>query len=199
METGLLPANSDSIDLIESQLLETVSNVNDDEDVVMVDDLLDLELDAIILSQSTCSNMVSRVPYKNICDSQTSNSRSSPELCCKGQLRSNNNSTLLDDTHSSTSPWIPSLQMALELSPHHLLNPVMSCHTRWSQRRHRKPRRKSSIIVAMKTVPCVDSANNTSQPLAGCGYTCHNISLPPSVPVGSLATTGTMYSAIRER
>jgi len=53
METGLTPANSHLIDLIESQLLETVSNVNDDEDIAMADDLLDLELDTMILSQST--------------------------------------------------------------------------------------------------------------------------------------------------
>jgi len=59
METGLTPANSDLIDLIESQLLETISNVNDDEDIAMAKDLLDLELDTMILSQSTRSNMVS--------------------------------------------------------------------------------------------------------------------------------------------
>jgi len=86
METGLAPANSDLIDLIESQLLETVSNVNDDEDIAMADDLLDLELDTMILCQSTHSNMVSRVSYKKMHDSQTSNSRLSPKLCCKDQL-----------------------------------------------------------------------------------------------------------------
>jgi len=59
MEPGLSSANSDLIDLIESQLPETVSNVNDDEDVAMADDLLDLELDTMILSQSTHSNVVS--------------------------------------------------------------------------------------------------------------------------------------------
>jgi len=85
-----------------------MSNVNDDEDIAMADDLLDLELDTMILSQSTHSNMVSQVPYKKIRDSQTSNSRLSPELCCKDQLRSNHNSTLLDDTRSPTSPGMPS-------------------------------------------------------------------------------------------
>jgi len=64
METGLLSANSDFIDSIESKLLEIMSMVNDDEDIVMADDLLDLELDAMMLSQSTHSTLVSRVPYK---------------------------------------------------------------------------------------------------------------------------------------
>ena len=111
METGLTPANSDLIDPIESQLLETVSNVNDDEDVAMADDLLDLELNTMILSQSTRSNMVSRVPYKKMSDSQTSNSRLPPELCCKDKYRSNNNSALSDDTRSPISPGMPPLEM----------------------------------------------------------------------------------------
>jgi len=59
METGLTPANSDLIDLVESQLLGTVLNVNDDEDITMADDLLDLEFDTMILYQSTRPNMVS--------------------------------------------------------------------------------------------------------------------------------------------
>jgi len=59
METSLLPVNSELIDLIESELLETMSNVNDAEDIVMIDDLLDLELDTILLSQSTRSKSVS--------------------------------------------------------------------------------------------------------------------------------------------
>jgi len=86
METGLLPANFDLIDLIELQLLETVSNVNDDGDIAMADNLRDLELNTMILSQSTRSNVVFRVPYKKICDSQSSNSRLSLELYCKYQL-----------------------------------------------------------------------------------------------------------------
>jgi len=79
METGLTPANSDLIDLVESQLLGTVLNVNDDEDITMADDLLDLELDTMILSQSTRPNAVSRVPYKKMHDSQTSSRRLSSE------------------------------------------------------------------------------------------------------------------------
>jgi len=85
METGLLSANSDLSDSIESKLLETLSIVNDDEDIVMADDLLDPELDAMILSQSTHLISVTRVPYKMIHDSQARNSRLSPELCCKGR------------------------------------------------------------------------------------------------------------------
>jgi len=54
-----MPVNSELINLIESELLETTSNVNDDEDIVMADDLLDLELDTIILGQSTHSKLVS--------------------------------------------------------------------------------------------------------------------------------------------
>jgi len=111
METGLIPANSDLTDLIESQLLETVSNVNDDEDVVMANDLLDLELDAMTLSQSTHLNIVFRVPYKKMHDSQTSNSRLSLELYCKDQYRSNNNSALSDDTRSPTPTGMPPLEM----------------------------------------------------------------------------------------
>jgi len=53
METGLSSVNSDLIDPIESKLLKTMSTVNDNEDIVMADDLLDLELDVMILSQST--------------------------------------------------------------------------------------------------------------------------------------------------
>jgi len=67
-----------------------MSVVNDDEDVVMADNLLDLELDAMILSQSTHSTSVSRAPYKKIRDSQARESRFSQELCCKDQSRSNN-------------------------------------------------------------------------------------------------------------
>jgi len=104
METGLLSANSDLIDPIEPKLLETMSTVNGDEDIAMADDLLDLELDAIILSQSTRLTPISRVPYKKIHDSQTSNSRLSSELYCIGQPQSNNNSTLLDDTRTLNFP-----------------------------------------------------------------------------------------------
>jgi len=83
----------------------------------MADDLLDLELDTMILSQSTRSNVVSRVLYKKMCGSQTSNSRLSPELCCKDQSRSNNNSALLDSTRSPTSTGMPPLEMAWDTEP----------------------------------------------------------------------------------
>jgi len=136
METGLLPVKSDLIDLIESPLLETVCNVNDGEDVVMADNLLDLELDAMILSQSTRSQAVSRVPYKKTPDSQTSNSRSSLELCCKDQTRSNNDSTLLADTRSPSPTGMPPLEMAWDLEPttsssQHNLPPEMEQTACW--------------------------------------------------------------------
>jgi len=63
METDLAPANSDLIALIESQLLGTELPVNGDENITMADDLLDLELDTMSLSQSTRLDTVFRVPY----------------------------------------------------------------------------------------------------------------------------------------
>jgi len=78
----------------------------------MADDLLDLELDTMFLSQSTRPNTVSRVPYKKMHDSQTSNSRLSSELCCKDQIRSNNNSALSDTTRSPNYDDMPPLEMA---------------------------------------------------------------------------------------
>jgi len=101
METDLTPDNSDLIALIESQLLGTELHVNGDENIAMADGLLDLELDTMPLSQSTRPDTVFRVPYKEMNDPQTSNSRLSSELCCKDQTRSSNNSTLLDTTRSS--------------------------------------------------------------------------------------------------
>jgi len=86
METGLPSVNSDLIALVESQLLGTELHMKDDEDITMADDLLDLELDTISLSQSTRPDTVFRVPYKKMHDSQTSNSRLSSELCCKDQI-----------------------------------------------------------------------------------------------------------------
>jgi len=64
METDLTPANSDLIALVESQLLGTKLHVNGDENITMTDDLLDLELDTMSLSQSTRLNKVFRAPYK---------------------------------------------------------------------------------------------------------------------------------------
>jgi len=107
METDLTPDNSDLIALIESQLLGTELHVNGDENITMADGLLDLEPDAMPLSQSTRTNTVFRVPYKKMNDSQTSNSRLSSELCCKDQLRSNNNSALLDTTRSPNCDDLP--------------------------------------------------------------------------------------------
>jgi len=111
METDLTPDNSDLIALIESQLLGTELSVNDDESLAMADSLLDLESNTKSLSQSTHVNTVFRVPYKKMYDSQTSNSRLSSELCCKGQLRSNNNSALSDTTRSPDYSDMPSLEM----------------------------------------------------------------------------------------
>jgi len=109
MEIDLTSVNSGLVDMIESQLLETELHVNDDEDIVMADDLLDLELNTMSLSQFTRPDTVFRVLYKKMHDSQTSNSRLSSQLCCKDQIRSNNNSTLLDATHSSSyeEAWGP--------------------------------------------------------------------------------------------
>jgi len=111
METKLSAVNSDLIDLIESQLLETELYVNDDEDVTMADDLLNLALDTTSLCPSTQSNAASLVPYKKMCDSSTSDSQLSPELCCKGQIRSNNKSAHLDDTRSPSYGDMPPLEM----------------------------------------------------------------------------------------
>jgi len=62
METGLTSVNYDFNTLIESQLLGTELHVKDDEDITMGDNILDLELDTMSLSQSTCSSTVFRVP-----------------------------------------------------------------------------------------------------------------------------------------
>jgi len=45
-------------------------------------------------------------------DSQTSNSRLSSKLCCKDQIRSNNNFALLDATHSPDYSDMPPLELA---------------------------------------------------------------------------------------
>jgi len=74
MEMNLTPANSDLIALIESQLLGTELHVNGDENIAMADGLLDLKLDTMPFSQSTCPDTVFRVLYKKMHDSQTSNS-----------------------------------------------------------------------------------------------------------------------------
>jgi len=78
----------------------------------MADNLLDLELDTMSLSQFTRSDTVFRVPYKKMNVSQTSNSRLSSGLCCKDQIRSNNNSALLDATRSPDYSDMPPLKLA---------------------------------------------------------------------------------------
>jgi len=117
METDLTPDNSDLIALIESQLLGTELHVNGDENITMADGLLDLELDTMPLSQSTRTNTVFRVPYKEMYDSQTSNSRLSSELCCKDQTRSNNNSALLDTTRSPSHDDLHLMEIARDEEP----------------------------------------------------------------------------------
>jgi len=114
METGLTPDNSDLIALIESQLLGTELHVNGDENMLMADSLLDLEPDTMSLNQSTRTSTVIQVPYKEMNDSQTSNSRLSSELCCKGQIRSNNNSALVDTTRSTHSDELPPMAIVTE-------------------------------------------------------------------------------------
>jgi len=199
METDLLPVNSDLIDLIEPPLLETVSNVNDDKDVVIADDLLDLELDAMILSQSTRSHVVSRVPYKKICDSQTGYSRLLPELCCKGQLRSNNDSTLLTGTRSPSSTGMPSLEMAWDPEPtlptqtSRTLPPALESKTCWATTATEK-----EILHHRgdeNNTPCRLCQQHFTTP-AGCGYIYRSTSSPPSALVGSTAIIETTYSAI---
>jgi len=117
METGLTPDNSDLITLIESQLLGTELHVNGDENMLMADGLLDWEPDTMSFSQSTRINTVTRVPYKEMNDSQTSNSRLSSELCCKDHMRSNNNSALLDTTRSTHSDELPPMEIVTEEEP----------------------------------------------------------------------------------
>jgi len=117
METGLTSANYDLIALIKSQLLGTESYVKDDEDITMADDLLDLELDTMALSQSTRHDTVLRVPYKKMHDSQTRNIRLSSELCSKDHTRSNNNSALLDTTRSPLPNDMPPLEIAWDGEP----------------------------------------------------------------------------------
>jgi len=133
MEIDLTSVNSDLVNLIESQLLETELHVNDDEDIVMGDDLLDLELDTMSFSQFTRRDTVSRVPYKRMHDFQTSNSRLSSELYCKDQTLSNNNSALLDATRSPTYDDMPPLELAWdEDTPPASLPDVLIRRHRWT-------------------------------------------------------------------
>jgi len=117
METGLTPDNSDLIALLESQLLGTELQVKGDENTVMADSLLDLGPDNVSLSQSTRASTVIRVPYKEMHDSQTRNGRLSSELCCKDQLRSNNNSAFVDTTRSTLSDELPPMEIVTDDEP----------------------------------------------------------------------------------
>jgi len=196
METGLLPVNSGLSDSVESKLLETMSIVNDDDDVVMTNGLLDLELDAMILSQSTPSTSVSRVPHKTVRDFQAMKRRFSQKLYCKDQHRSNNISALLDTIRAPTPTGMPPLEMAWDLEPTHTL-PVLSVTSR-------------KLPHALETKPCWTApetehlilqkkgdANNTtficdsstSRLPAGCRSIYHTITSQPSVPAGSTPTT----------
>jgi len=103
METGLLSADSDSINFVELDLLETSTTVNGDESMVKADDLLDLELESMTFSQSTPLPSVSRVSYKGVCDSQATQSQVSHKLRCYNPCRSNTNSALLDITRPASS------------------------------------------------------------------------------------------------
>jgi len=64
--------------------------------------------------QSTRTSTGIRVPYKDMNDSQTSKSRLSSELCCKGQVRPNNNSALVDTTRSTHSDELPPMEIVTE-------------------------------------------------------------------------------------
>jgi len=122
-----------------------MSNVNDDEDIVMADNILDLELDTLLLNQSTRSTSISRVPNKKTYDFQTSNGQWSEELYCKGQIRSNNNSTLLDSTHTPSSPGMPSLETAWDVesttpaTSNRTLPPALEEQTAWIMPERKRP------------------------------------------------------------
>jgi len=103
METGLLSADSDLINLVELDLLETLTTVNDDESMEMADDLLDLQLESMTFSQSMPLPSVSQVSYKGVCDSQAVQSQVPHKLRCKDPCRSNNNSALLDLNRPTSS------------------------------------------------------------------------------------------------
>jgi len=138
METDLTPDNSDLLALIESQLLGTELHVHGDENITMADGLLDLELDTMPLSQSTCTNTVIRVPYKKMNDSQTSSSRLSSELCCKDQIRSVNNSALLDTTRSPNCDDLPPMEIVSEEEPRTTALPtILLKQSNWVTDKHR--------------------------------------------------------------
>jgi len=69
METGLLSVQYDSINLVESDMLETLATGNGGESMIMADDLLDLKLEFMTLNQSTPLPTVSRVRSERVRDS----------------------------------------------------------------------------------------------------------------------------------
>lgn len=103
MEMGLLSVQSDSINLVELDLLETLTTVNGDESMLMTDDLLDPELESIAFSQSTPSPTVLRVHSERVGDSQTAQNRVSHELEYTDPHRSNPDSAFLDITRPATA------------------------------------------------------------------------------------------------
>jgi len=58
------------------------------------------------------------VPYKEMHDSPTRNGRLSSELCCKDQLRSNNNSAFVDTTCSTLPDQLPPMEIVADDEPH---------------------------------------------------------------------------------
>jgi len=195
MKKDLTPANSDLIALIESQLLWTELHVNDNENITMADDLLDLELDTMSLSQSTRLDTVFRVPYKKMHDSQTSNSRMSSELCCKDQIRSNNNSAFLDTARSPNYDDLPLMEIVYDREPSFtVLSNILLAQHSWVTE---APRHFFNKIRAMTTAPPAGCFNSTSLPLAVSESMSRNTTSPPSVSVVNTATTETTYFATR--
>jgi len=113
METGLLPADSDSIKLLEWDLLEALTTVNDDKCMEMAIDLLDLELEPMTLSQFTPLPSV----IQGVLDSQVFQGWVLQELCCKYPWRSNNNSALLDITIPALTGAPSSPEIVLDDDP----------------------------------------------------------------------------------
>jgi len=126
MVTSLLSADSDSINLVDLNLLDTLTTVNDNGSLVKADDLLDLELESTIFNQFTSLPYVLRVSYKGVCNSQAVQSWVSQELCCKGLCRSNNNSSLLGITRpaSTGTPSLPEIDRDDDPLPERQLSPA---------------------------------------------------------------------------
>jgi len=80
IETDLMSVQFDSINQIELDLLGTLTTANNGENVAITDNLLDLDLESIVFSQSKQLSAVSPVPYKRVKNSQTDKSQDSCEL-----------------------------------------------------------------------------------------------------------------------